>query len=363
MIIARYIGKELMRSMVAVTCIMVFIFACNDLIRYLHYIASGKYAAWVLLHVIALQIPILVALLMPLGFFLGLLLSFARLYSDSEMTVLGACGYSQARLLRLTILFAVVVAIVAGVLSLWIKPIMTYRSNQLLAHAKAASIVSMIRPGRFQTTQNGKRVYYVHDLSHNHKRLENLFFAEQTQKGHWQIMVAQSGQVKQRHGRHYLITHKGHLYQGQPGQASLKQVDYKRYDLALDNHRSIKAHYGVESRSTAHLIHHLHKADYMAALQWRLSVPIMVVILTLIGYPLSYIQPRQSRYARMLPGILIYVAYANLMFVARGWLENGLVPVWLGLWWVHVIFLILGLILLRRRFSSRRFKQRYVQQG
>lgn len=363
MIIARYIGKELMRSMVAVTCIMVFIFACNDLIRYLHYIASGKYAAWVLLHVIALQIPILVALLLPLGFFLGLLLSYARLYSDSEMTVLGACGYSQGRLFRLTIIYAVIVAIVAGVLSLWVKPIMTSRSNQLLAHAKAASIVSMIRPGRFQTTHNGKRVYYVHDLSHDQQRLDNLFFAEQTQQGFWKIMVAQSGKVQTHQGNHFLITDNGHLYQGQPGKANFKQVDYKRYSLKLDNNRSVDIHYGVESQSTAKLLDNLHKSDYMAAFQWRLSVPIMVIILTLIGYPLSYIQPRQSRYARMLPGILIYVAYANLMFVARGWLDNGIIPLWLGLWWVHLIFLILGLVLLRRRFSSRRFKQRYVQQG
>lgn len=354
MIIARYIGKELIQSLVAVTCIMVFIFACNDVIRYLHYIASGKYAAWVLVHVILLQLPILFGLLLPLGFFLGLLLSYARLYADSEMTVLAACGFSQGRLFRLTLVYALIVMVIAGFLSLWVKPIMQHRSRALLTHAEAASIVSMIRPGRFSTTNNGRRVYYVHQLSRDHQKLKGLFFAQKDAKGQWQIMVANSGQIQSKQGHNYLVTRNGHLYEGKPGHANFKQVNYKRYGLLLDQNKTVNADYGVKSHSTLALLHHLDKPHYMAAFQWRLSVPIMVIVLTLIGFPLSYIKPRQGRFAKLMPGILIYIAYANLMFVGREWVENGVVPPWLGLWWIHVIFLILGLILLKRRFAHWR---------
>lgn len=354
MIIARYIGKELMQSLIAVTCIMVFIFACNDVIHYLQYIASGKYAAWVLLHVILLQLPILFGLLLPLGFFLGLLISYARLYADSELTVLAACGFGQDRLFKLTLAFAAMVALLGGVLSLWVKPIMQHRSEDLLANAEAASIVSMIRPGRFWTTNNGKRVYYVQHLSRDHDKLKNLFFAQQGSQGHWHIMVAQSGQVGSHNGQHYLNTHDGHLYRAQPGQAGLDQVDYDHYRLALDEHHSAKPDYGVKSLSTPELWRHYQQPDHMAALQWRLSVPIMVFVLALIGFPLSYLKPRQGRFAKLIPGVLIYIAYANLLFVGREWLEKGVIDLWLGLWWIHAIFFILGLFLLKRHFAQGR---------
>lgn len=359
MIIARYIGHELTRSLIAVTCIMVFIFACNDMIRYLHYIASGKYAAWVLVHVILLQLPILFGLLLPLGFFLGLLLSYARMYADSEMVVLAACGFSQWRLFKLTMGFAVIVALISGLLSLWVKPLMQHKSRDLLAHAEAASIVSIIQPGRFRTTNHGREVYYVRQLSRDHQQLKGLFFAQKGDNGQWKIMVAHSGQVVKRHGKHYLQAQNGHLYMGKAGQPSFKQVDYQRYGVFLDNNKTPKADYGVKSHSTWDLWKNRDKPDYRAALQWRLSVPIMVFVLALIAFPLSYIKPRQGRFAKLMPGVLIYIVYANLMFVGREWIENSVVPGWLGLWWIHGIFLIVGLILMKQRFAPGRLTQKW----
>ena len=74
----------------------------------------------------------------------------------------------------------------------------------------------------------------------------------------------------------------------------------------------------------------------------------MVLTLTLVGVPLSRVNSRSGKYAKLLPAIVLYIIYANLMFVARNWLAVGKTPLWLGMWWIHVLFLLVGLLLLWR---------------
>ena len=91
-----------------------------------------------------------------------------------------------------------------------------------------------------------------------------------------------------------------------------------------------------------------------AEFQWRLSIPLMVVILTLVAVPLSRVQPRAGKYAAVLPALVFFMIYANGLFVARDWLAAGKTPLCLGLWWLHGTAAAVGLLLIwrnRRRLS------------
>ncbi|MGH8376923.1 MAG: LptF/LptG family permease, partial [Pseudomonas sp.] len=96
-----------------------------------------------------------------------------------------------------------------------------------------------------------------------------------------------------------------------------------------------------------------------AELQWRMSLPLLVFIVTLMAVPLSRVNPRQGRFLKLLPAILLYMAYLTILIAARGALDKGKIPAVLGLWWVHGIFLAIGLGLLyweplRLKRASRR---------
>ena len=97
----------------------------------------------------------------------------------------------------------------------------------------------------------------------------------------------------------------------------------------------------------------------IAELQWRISLPLLVFIVTLMAVPLSRVNPRQGRFLKLLPAILLYMAYLTILISARGSLEKGKLSPTLGLWWVHGIFLVIGLGLLywepiRLKMLSRR---------
>ncbi len=80
----------------------------------------------------------------------------------------------------------------------------------------------------------------------------------------------------------------------------------------------------------------------MAQLQWRLGLPPMVFILTLLAMPLSRVNPRQGRFAKLLPAIFLYVAYLSLLLAALDAIARGSWSVTVGMWPIHAAFLAIG---------------------
>ena len=81
-----------------------------------------------------------------------------------------------------------------------------------------------------------------------------------------------------------------------------------------------------------------------AELQWRMAIPLMTLVLASMAVPLSRLQPRQGRYARVGSAILVVALYALFLLAGRSWLEHGRSPAFLGLWWVHGAFALLSLL-------------------
>ena len=368
-IIARYLAKEIIAVMAAVTLILLFVFMCNKMARYLSYIAKGKYAAWVLLHIVLLQVPILLGLLMPLGLYIGILLAYGRLYADSEMTVLSACGFSPARLALLTMGYAVIVMVIVAIFSIWVQPAMTLRSEQVLSEAEAGSVIQTISSGRFQQSDsnNTERVYYVEGISRGHKHVHNVFMAQRSlakqkdgQDSPWEILFANAGheQLNKSTGGDYMVTTQGNLYKGTPGEKNFQAVAYKDYGIKANSAPMVSASADPETMSIGELFLAAKvERNAEAELQWRLSIPFTVLILALIALPMSRIRPRQGKFVKFLPAILIFIVYANLLFAGRGWVNSGALPVWFGMWWIHVVMLVFALWLNWRQSGWRNYRK------
>ena len=85
-----------------------------------------------------------------------------------------------------------------------------------------------------------------------------------------------------------------------------------------------------------------HAPEDVAELQWRLSTPVSMLLLGLLGVPLSRAKPRQSKYAKMGTAILIYSGYYLLCTSARTWVQHGTMPSLPGIWWAPaLLFLVL----------------------
>ena len=199
--------------------------------------------------------------------------------------------------------------------------------------------------GRFQELSSGSRVTYTESLSGDRSVLQGVFITERDKNGEITNLVAETGrQLVQEDGRRYLVLENGYRYDGVPGQADYRILRYDRYGVLLPTPAGIGANYNLEDDPTASLWGHQGKAQ-QAELQWRLSLPIIVLVVTLFAVPMAKANPRQGRYLKLLPALFLYMSYLGLLIAMRSQIEKGGIPPEIGLWWVHLLFLGIGALI------------------
>jgi lipopolysaccharide export system permease protein len=144
------------------------------------------------------------------------------------------------------------------------------------------------------------------------------------------------------------VLYDGRRYEGVPGQPDWRIVEFREHGIPV---RLPEATAGkrtrIEIRSTASLLGSAEPRD-RAELAWRIAVPIMAVVLTILAVPLSRLRPRQGRFARVAYAVLAYFLYSNLLAAARVWIQKDAPAGQFGLWWVHLVPLALAAWLLWR---------------
>src|SRR5260370_42470665 len=120
--VQRYVVREVVQTWLAVTGVLVAILVSNQLSRVLGQAADNQYGRQVVFDLIALGAVMNLSVIVPVGLLLSVVLTLGRLYHDSEMAALQACGYAPARLLAPLFAFAAVIAVGLGWLSFFQVP-------------------------------------------------------------------------------------------------------------------------------------------------------------------------------------------------------------------------------------------------
>tara|TARA_R110002094_G_scaffold2117_4_gene8946 strand:- start:1889 stop:3016 length:1128 start_codon:yes stop_codon:yes gene_type:complete len=341
-IIFRYLTKEVLISMSAVTGVLLLIIMSGRLIKYLANAAEGKLSADILLLLISYRIPGFLELILPLGLFLGILLSYGRLYLENEITTLSACGLSDKRLQWLTLGPAAMVAVLVASLSFWVTPWGAGQVKQLLNKQESMTEFDVLIEGRFQKLPSKGRVSYVGELTNNRTELRDIFLSEQmkTRSGdQLGIVVAESGRqyMDPQTRSRFLLLKNGYRYEGMPGHADFRMISFEEYGVRLQQSQVRELVTEIEVLPTADLWNR-EGYEYWAQLHWRISLPILCIMVTLLAVPLSKVNPRQGRYARLLPSILLYLSYLTLLTSARSGMDEGEPDAVLRFWSVHLLF-------------------------
>ncbi|MCC5014001.1 MULTISPECIES: LPS export ABC transporter permease LptF [unclassified Legionella] len=353
MLIFRYLAKEVFVTLASLTTILLLIFMSNQFVRYLNRAASGQIPGMIIMKLMMLELPNLMGLLLPLGFYVALLIAYGRLYAESEMTVLQACGYGPSQLLRHSFVMAAVVSVLVGIIMIWASPVIATERAKLLRTTGIQTAIQMIVPGRFRALSEGKQVFYVESMNREHSKAQQVFLARQVVKDNhlqWDILLAERAfaETDPNTLENYIVLQEGSEYEGMPGKADFQVSEFDQYKARLP-HPVIEIEKDIRTTDTASLLPFNNPDKRKAAeLQWRLSVPIMVLTLTLVAVPLSRVNPRAGKYAKLLPAIVLYIVYANFIFVSRDWIIAGKVPLWFGMWWLHLAVAGIGLLLIWR---------------
>jgi lipopolysaccharide export system permease protein len=357
--IDRYVLREVATSLAGVTLVLLAILVSYQLAKILGVAAERGFPHDIVLALIGLTTLENLMVLVPIAMLLAVMLSLGRLYHDSEMAAVRACGIGPERLYLAVYTLAVPVAIALAWLAFDIGPEARNGAEALRGRGMRDAEFGLLTPGSFRTYADGRAVFYA-EQSGADGRLIHVFMQHLAGE---RVEVATAAWAEQRvmeGGRTQMVVlHDGERIEGVPGQAGFRRIRFVEHGIPVVVPEAGAGREVPERRATAELIRSASLAD-VAELQRRISLPVMVLVLAFVAVPLSALRPREGRYARVAVAILFYFVYANLLSAAQVWIETGRLPPAAGTWWVHVIAALTGLVLLHRQspFSIRRRRER-----
>lgn len=345
MIISRYLTRQILQVTAATTFILLAVVVLGRFLKYLAQASQGEIDPAVLLLLMSYRIPEFVQLILPLALLLSILLSYGRMYAENEMTVLAACGLSRRRLLGTTFVPAGLVALTIAILALKLTPWGLVNTDNLLEAQKELNEFDVMVPGLFQNISRGRRTTYTEDIVD--EEMQNVFMYE-SESG--RVTVAETAiPSEDEQGRRFVMFGRGSLTENNTDGEGFLLTRFGEMGVRIPA-RDIKISPAVEERGmpTGELWASDEPAR-IAELQWRLSLVLLAPILTLMAVPLSRVSPRQGRFAKLVPAVLLYILYFGLLLVSRDMVITGTLAPVIGVWWVHILFLVLGLLLFTGR--------------
>ncbi|MBC4370812.1 LPS export ABC transporter permease LptF [Klebsiella pneumoniae] len=360
MIIIRYLVRETLKSQLAILFILLLIFFCQKLVRILGAAVDGDIPTNLVLSLLGLGIPEMAQLILPLSLFLGLLMTLGKLYTESEITVMHACGLSKAVLIKAAMILALFTGAVAAVNVMWAGPWSSRHQDEVLAEAKANPGMAALAQGQFQQASDGNAVMFIESVNGN--RFHDVFLAQLRPKGNARpsVVVADSGELsQQKDGSQVVTLNKGTRFEGTAMLRDFRITDFNNYQ-AIIGHQAVSADPDDTEQMDMRTLWKTHTDRARAELHWRFTLMATVFIMALMVVPLSVVNPRQGRVLSMLPAMLLYLVFFLLQTSIKSNGGKGKMDPAIWMWAINLLYFALAVLLnLWDTVPMRRFRARF----
>ena len=360
MIIDRYITREVLKPLLAISATLIFIFVGYSSGRYLSYAADGLLQVETLASFIFIKMVIALEVLLPVALYLSIVLGLGALESHLEITALRASGIGHRRIMRIVIGIACLFALMVAAFSLFGRPFAYEKSYWIKAQAEAELELDKLESGNFYESADGPRTIFVENVDKKSGELRNIFVRGE-HHGVVHVISARSGRhvLDQQTGRRILNLNAVYVYVlGLSGEQDRAIGEFRRMKLWISDAAPITLGYKRKAAATTALARSDSPLD-IAELQWRLSTPVSTILLAVLAVILTRHTPRRSRYTRTLIAVVIYILYYNLTAMAKTWVETSVVGKVPGLWWTQCVLALLIVVLL----LAPRWRLRYAALG
>ena len=346
MILRRYMTQQVAANTAIVLLFLMALMLGGRLIRYFGIAAEGRLDVGLLFAIIGYNIPTFLELILPLSFFIALMLVLGRMYVDQEMSVLFASGISRGRLTRLMIPLITGLFVFQMGISLLAKPWGLSNSKQIWQTQSLGSLLDLVRPKTF--ISSGNYHLYVDEFNKEKRELKNLYVVQQQTdksgkiaKNDVIITATRAYQVpsKDTDSSMQLDLFQGRRYELGTNNAKYNQASFEKYRITLEKPASEKiTETNVETQTTAKLLAHTQKPEVKAELGYRFTMPWLIIIAAMLATPLAQVRPRQGRWLRLLPSVLIFASCAISIISLRTAIGKERISEYAYIW------LILGFI-------------------
>ena len=340
-ILSKSLNMEVFKSSSSVLLIFFLLVVGSRIVGYFEQAAEGNLDPAIIMSVVALRFPDFITLLIPLSFFLGVLISISRIYAEREIYGFFSVGLAPFDLIRFLAPQALLYFLLTLILSLYVAPYTKALSQEILKIDSFEEQLESIKSDEIVSLNDGGFIYIQNtdnDLLTGIKALkqnqENSFF-----------VIADDLFTSETKELIKLNFNNGSFYSGVFSNSSKLQSNFNEFKLDIKKEKNL-----TNDMSLTKLFDFSSDSN-TASFQWNVSVPITILILLFIGVYISEVKPRQGRFSVILPGMLLYVMYLSLLILGREYIVDN-PKTSFGLWYVHLIFILFLLAyLLKDKFA------------
>lgn len=346
--------QELMSTAIGAFLILIGIVIAQRTAHLIDVAAGGKIASEAIKTLLGFNLIRFLPMILSLSLFMTVLLTLSRWYRDSEMVIWFSSGMSLSKWIRPVLQFSLPIIVLIGLLSLFVTPWASYKGEAYKQQLESKDELATITPGVFKESKNAERVFFIESFDELGNVVKNIY-VRSIKNGKLTIITAHEGhREKLSNGNDYLVMNNGHRYEGYPETSEFSSTQFERYLIQVEAKENKKQAItpGLKSTQTLDLLKQKGD-DTKAELQSRLSTPISAFILVLMAIPLSFVDPRAGRSANLIMAALIYIIYNNFLSIMQAWVGQGKIPAFVGLWPVHLFFMLITLYLFYRRLSLK----------
>ena len=297
-----------------------------------------------------------VSLILSLSLFLAIILTISQLYKNSEAVVMNSLGLSDKNFIAFIQPIVLLSFVIIFFLTIYAVPWAKQQKNIMEEETKSASEFSFITEGEFEIFKQGDVVFYASKSKSldtiGEQNMEEIFIYVFDNDNPVIVLASEATKyIDSESESIYLRLKDGKRYMGVPSNENINIMDFDLYDLEIvsgELQKSVAIYTNIEGKNTLDLIKEGGRYAN-AELQWRLSQPITVLILSVIGVFLGKVSPRGGKGVNLLIGVIVFMFYYNGLLVAKSAIELGQMDPIIGLWGVHFLMVVLLLLLYQFR--------------
>ena len=291
-----------------------------------------------------------------LSLFLAIILAVSQLYKNSEAIVMNSLGLGDKQFIIFLRPLVIVSFIIILFLTTTAVPWSKQQKNLIEEANKNASEFTFIKEGEFEEFKDGEIVFYASESSTPDsealQNMEEIFISARSEKNSIIVLASEAIKFTDPETKNvYLRLKDGTRYQDITGNKSKVILNFDQYDLQIisgDMLNTVPQYTAIQGIKTLELFNR-EGLLVNAELQWRLSAPISLLILSVLGVLLGKTSPRSGRSIGLLIGSVIFMLYNNGLLIAKSSIERGELNPIIGLWSVHLSVLLLTLIFYQLR--------------
>ena len=333
-ILLKSLNLEVCKSTIGVLLIFFFLVVSSRFVGYFEQAAEGLIDPNIIFKVVLLRFPDFITLLIPLSFFLGVVITISRMYADREIYGYFSGNLSKNDLIKYLLPQSIIFFIITLSLSIYIAPYTKELSKNLISVDSIEEQFNSIKPKEIMIFDNFNGFIFANDRGINDLN-QVVFLSSSNEK--FSLVLAQKLLSNDKGTSLDLTLKNGVVYQNIFTEDSSLISEFGNFNLPLE--KDIEH---IDAKTLSKVFDYSEKSS-MSQKQWNISIPITIFILLIIGVHISKVEPRQGRLAVLLPAIFVYFLYLSLLILARESFEDDIYQTHYYSWFVHLAFFIFGM--------------------